>query len=152
MVLTRSGGREMSAKILGWPMMRCFHSEPARGCVDFGRSSVRMVTMWIRRSLPLITLLLVVLWSTSASASSTSSPAPSPSAPSASASELEQLVETLKDDRARAAFLGQLQELIAAKRAVSVKAAEPQDLVAGLSHHINALIEEVLAGMAVLVD
>jgi hypothetical protein len=50
------------------------------------------------------------------------------------------LVETLKDDKTRAAFLGQLQELIAAKRAVSVKAAEPQDLVASLSHRINALI------------
>jgi small conductance mechanosensitive channel len=109
--------------------------------------------MWIRRSLPLITLLLVVLWLTSASASSASSPAaPSPSAPSPSASELEQLVETLKDDKARAAFLGQLQELIAAKRAVSVTVAEPQDLVAGLSHRINALIEEVLAGVAVVVD
>jgi small conductance mechanosensitive channel len=67
--------------------------------------------------------------------------------------ELEHLVDTLRDDKARAAFVIQLQTLIAAERAVTIKAAvEPEDLVSALSHRINTLAEEVLAGAAVVVD
>ncbi len=99
------------------------------------------------KALPVLALLLLVLWPPAASAE-----APRPAAASPSVTELEHLVDTLQNDKARAAFVGQLQTLIAAERAVTVKAAETEDLVSALSHRINALTEEVLAGAAVVVD
>ena len=78
------------------------------------------------------------------------SPPPAGAAPSVG--ELEQLVDTLKDDKARAALVTQLQALIAAQRTAAAEPAEPADFLAGLSQRINALMEEVLAGVAVIVD
>ena len=78
------------------------------------------------------------------------SPAPAGAAPSVG--ELEQLVGTLQDDKARAALVTQLQALIAAQRTTAAETSEPADFLAGLSPRINALVEEVLAGAAVIVD
>ncbi len=77
---------------------------------------------------------------------------PLPAGPAPSVGELEQLVGTLQDDKARAALVTQLQALIAAQRATPTETSEPTDFLAGLSHRINALMEEVLAGVAVIVD
>jgi small-conductance mechanosensitive channel len=103
--------------------------------------------MWTGKALRALALLLLALWPPAASAESPTSPAASPSL-----TELEHLVDTLRDDKARAAFVAQLQTLIAAERAGTVKAVEPEDLVSALSRRINALTEEVLAGAAVVVD
>ena len=100
------------------------------------------------KALPVLALLLLALWPPAASAESPTPPSASPSV-----TELEHLVDTLRDDKARTAFVIQLQTLIAAERAVTIKAAaEPEDLVSALSHRINTLAEEVLAGAAVVVD
>src|SRR5580704_10681309 len=99
------------------------------------------------KALPVLALLLLALWPPAASAESPTPPSASPSV-----MELEHLVDTLRDDKARAAFVIQLQTLIAAERAVTIKAVEPEDLVSALSHRINSLAEEVLAGAAVVVD
>jgi small-conductance mechanosensitive channel len=99
------------------------------------------------KALPVLALLLLALWPPAASAESPTPPSASPSV-----TELEHLVDTLRDDKARAAFVTRLQTLIAAERAVTVKAVEPEDLVSALSHRINSLAEEVLAGAAVVVD
>src|ERR1051325_8190208 len=66
-----------------------------------------------------------------------------------SVTELEQLVQTLKNDKGREAFVAQLDALIAAQRGVAAKPAEPEDPVSVLSDRINALGDEVLAGAAV---
>jgi small-conductance mechanosensitive channel len=79
-----------------------------------------------------------------------SSPLPAGAAPSVG--ELEQLVDTLRDDKARASLVTQLQALIAAHRTTAAETPEPADFLAGLSQRINALMEEVLAGVAVVVD
>jgi small conductance mechanosensitive channel len=100
------------------------------------------------KALPVLALLLLALWPPAASAESPTPPSASPSV-----TELEHLVDTLRDDKARAPFVIRLQTLIAAERAVTIKAAvEPEDLVSALSHRINSLAEEVLAGAAVVVD
>jgi small-conductance mechanosensitive channel len=78
--------------------------------------------------------------------------APPPAGAAPSVGELEQLVETLRDDKARAALVTQLQALIAAQRTIAAETPEPADFLAGLSQRINALMEEVLAGVAVIVD
>ena len=78
--------------------------------------------------------------------------APPSAAGNPSTVELEQLVQTLKNDKGREAFVAQLDALITAQRAVAAKPAEPEDLVSILSDRINALGDEVLAGAAVLVD
>lgn len=66
--------------------------------------------------------------------------------------ELEQLVQTLKDDRERQTFVAQLQTLVDVQRAAAAKPAEPEDIVSILSRRFNALSGEVLSGAAVLVD
>src|SRR5690348_2430874 len=60
-----------------------------------------------------------------------------------SVTELEQLVQMLKNDKGREAFVAQLDALIAAQRGVAVKPADPEDLVSVLSDRINALGDEV---------
>src|SRR5712692_1346998 len=92
--------------------------------------------MWTGRAFLLVALLLLALWAPSASAASPSPPAVNPSV-----TALEHLIDTMQDDKARAAFVAQLQTLIAAERAVTIKAAEPENLVTGLSHRLNALTE-----------
>src|SRR5437762_2880124 len=94
-----------------------------------------------------VALLLIALWPAFASAAPPISAEANPSI-----AELEQLVQTLKNDKGREAFVAQLDALIAAQRGVAAKPAEPEDLISVLSDRINALGDEVLAGAAVLVD
>ena len=94
-----------------------------------------------------VALLLIALWPAFASA------APPISAEvNSSVTELEQLVQTLKDDKDRQAFVGQLEALIASHRAATAKPSEPEYLVSILSERLNAIDDEVLAAAAVLVD
>jgi moderate conductance mechanosensitive channel len=74
---------------------------------------------------------------------------PAPATPSAD--ELQQLVDTLQDDKARNQFLHQLQTMIEARRAT----AAPQTTAspAGwLSQRVDQLSSEVLAGTSAVVD
>src|ERR1700719_3016710 len=75
-------------------------------------------------------------------------PAAAPAAPSVD--ELQQLVDTLQDDKSRAQFVTQLQTLIAARRA----AVAPQESTpAGwLSQQVDQLTSEILEGVSVVVD
>jgi small-conductance mechanosensitive channel len=81
-----------------------------------------------------------------------SAASPTPPVGNSSVAELGQLVQTLKDDKERQAFIAQLETLIGAQRAVAAKSADREDLVSVLSDRINAIGDEVLAGAAVLVD
>src|SRR3984893_6781647 len=155
MILTAVGGHEVFAEIAIRRIVRCCRSHsganpgqayPAR---DITRAREPVASrMRTGKALSVLALLLLALWQPAASAESPTPPSASPSV-----TELEHLVDTLRDDKARAAFVIQLQTLIAAERAVTIKAAaEPEDLVSALSHRINTLAEEVLAGAAVVVD
>src|SRR5436190_27486 len=124
---------------------RCFSA-----CTRDGKPLMSPAPMFPVRALRarlLPALLLISLWPTFASAAS-----PTPAAGNPSTAELEQLVQTLKNDKGREAFVAQLDALIAAQRGVAAKPAEPEDLISVLSDRINALGDEVLAGAAVLVD
>jgi hypothetical protein len=94
-----------------------------------------------------VALLLIALWPAFASAAPPIAAEANPSV-----TELEQLVQTLKDDKERQAFVAQLETLIASHRAVAAKPSEPEDLVSILSGRINAIDDELLAAAAVLVD
>jgi len=104
-------------------------------------------------------MLLAFLCATSfgwAAATKPAAPPPPPPPPSTSAggapsaAELQRLVDTLQNDKARSALVGQLQALIAAQRAaVPAAPAAPADFIAELSHHFNDLTGEMLAGVAV---
>jgi hypothetical protein len=104
-------------------------------------------TLRVLRAALIAALLLIALGPTFVAAAS-----PTPAAGNPSVAELEQLVQTLKDDTERQAFVTQLETLIASHRAVAAKPSEPEDLVSILSDRINALRDELLAGVAVLVD
>ena len=124
---------------------RCFSA-----CTRDGKPLISPAPMFPVRALRarlFPALLLIALSPTFASAAS-----PTPAAGNPLTAELEQLVQTLKNDKGREAFVAQLDALIAAQRAVAAKRAEPEDLVSVLSDRINALGDEVLAGAAVLVD
>src|ERR1043165_855561 len=73
---------------------------------------------------PLIAALFLVAllpgWATAAPPSAGGNP---------SVTELEQLVQTMKNDKGREAFVAQLDALIAAQRGVAAKPAEPEDLI-----------------------
>lgn len=74
---------------------------------------------------------------------------PAPAAPSAD--ELQRLVDTLRDDKARNQFLHQLDTMIEARRAIA--APQSTGAPAGwLSQHVDQLSSEVLAGASVFVD
>jgi small-conductance mechanosensitive channel len=126
-------------------MVRLFHSK--LGPCPWARLSQAVMSLQAFRAILIAVLLLVAIWPKSISAASPSAGAENPSL-----TELEQLVDTLKDDNARQAFVAQLQTLIAAQRGVTVKPQDPEDLISLLSHRINALSGEVFAGVAVLVD
>ena len=89
--------------------------------------------------LPLLLLLTTPVWAA----------APAPAAPSVD--ELQQLVDTLQDGKARARFIEQLQTMIAARRA----AAAPQrnaSPAGWLSQRVDQLNSEILEGASVVVD
>lgn len=68
-----------------------------------------------------------------------------------SAAQLQQLVATLKDDKARAQLIDQLQALIAAQNAQQQAAAEePQSWLAGVPAQLDAIGGEVLAAVPIL--
>ncbi len=100
--------------------------------------------LW-RRLLAVASLVLLTALSPAAA-----EPAPTAAAPSPA--ELQGLVDTLQDDKARGALIAQLQALIAAQRATTAEPAGPTDFVAGLTHRLNMLAEELLAGVAVVLD
>lgn len=79
-------------------------------------------------------------------------PAPAPQPAPVSAGELQQLVDTLQDEGARAKLVGQLQALIAAERHIAPKKPEGMALLGRLSHQIDAFTGELLAGAAMVVD
>lgn len=79
-----------------------------------------------------------------------------PAAPAAAAppstAELQALVDTLQDEKARALLVARLQTLIAAQRTAAPEPAQPADLVARFTHRLNVLAEELLVGVAVVLD
>lgn len=72
--------------------------------------------------------------------------------PPPSASELQQLVDTLQNDHARAKLVAQLQTLIAAQRHTEPPKSEGVALLGRLSSQIDAFTGEILAGVALIVD
>jgi hypothetical protein len=80
-------------------------------------------TLRVLRAALIAALLLIAFGPTFAAAAS-----PTPAAGNPSVAELEQLVQTLKDDKERQAFVTQLETLIASHRAVAAKPSEPEDL------------------------
>src|ERR1700674_5381316 len=99
--------------------------------------------MRFHRSMYAILLLLVLLPAAPASAEA---PGVTPSV-----DELQRLVETLHDDKARAQLVSQLRALIAAQRGADAQheAASPMDW---LSQRIDQVTGEILAGGSALVD
>jgi moderate conductance mechanosensitive channel len=73
-------------------------------------------------------------------------PAPAP------VGDLQQLVDTLQDDHARAKLVAQLQAMIAAQRHVAPPKPAGVVLLGRLSSQIDALTGEILAGVAMVVD
>lgn len=84
-------------------------------------------------------------------------PAPAQPAP-VSAEELQRLVDTLQNDRDRARLVEQLRALIAAERDQHQQDRQhpeqqaPPTFIGALSSQLNAITEEILAAVAVLVD
>jgi small-conductance mechanosensitive channel len=76
-------------------------------------------------------------------------PAAAPAAPSVD--ELQQLVDTLQDDKTRAQFVTQLQTLIAARRA-AVTQQESVWPTGWLSQQVDQFTSEILEGASVVVD
>jgi hypothetical protein len=74
---------------------------------------------------------------------------PTPATPSAD--ELQQLVDTLRDDKARNQFLRQLQTMIEAQRATAAPRAIASP-AGWLSQRVDQLSSEVLAGTSAVVD
>lgn len=76
---------------------------------------------------------------------------PAQPVPAPSADELQQLLDTLQDDKARAQFVKQLQTMIEARRAT--KAPQPDASPVGwLSQGIDQLNREVLEGASIVVN
>jgi small conductance mechanosensitive channel len=100
--------------------------------------------MRFRRSMCAVLLLLFLLLP--AAPASAEAPQVTPSV-----DELQRLVETLHDDKARAELVSQLQALIAAQRGADAQheAASP---MGWLSQRIDQVTGEILAGASVLVD
>lgn len=84
-----------------------------------------------------------------------SQPAASPPAPApVSTDELQKLVGTLKDEKARGALIDELQSLIAAQRGREQKQEEenPATLLDNFARQIDAISEEILAAASVVVQ
>jgi small-conductance mechanosensitive channel len=99
--------------------------------------------MRLHRSMYAILLLLLLLPAAPALAE--------PPGVAPSVDELQRLVETLHDDKARAQLVSQLQALIAAQRGAKApeEAASP---MGWLSQRVDQVIGEILTGASVLVD
>ena len=104
--------------------------------------------MFRRRILSWIAILALCLVPLGARAQSA---APQPPASAAAPSEqLQQLVATLKDDKARAQLIDQLQTLIAAQNAQQQAAAKPESWFASLPGQLDAIGGEILAAAPIL--
>ncbi len=79
-------------------------------------------------------------------------PSAAPRSPPPSNGELQQLVDTLQNDHARAQLVAQLQTLIAAQRHTEPPKSEGVALLGRLSSQIDAFTGEILAGVALIVD
>ena len=80
-------------------------------------------------------------------------PAAAPQPALVSADELDRLVHTLQDEKARAKLVEELRALIAVGRGVAEKEKPAATTVFGqLSQQVDALSGEILAGVAMLVD
>lgn len=107
-------------------------------------------------------LLAVAIFGAPSASAAPPTPAPASAAAVPSAAELQSLVDTLQNDRSRTALLSQLRTLLAAERAArapglisaapAAGAVEPADVIAELSGRLSALTQELLAGVAVLLD
>jgi len=112
------------------------------------------------RRITLLSLFALALLAGSAAAQTAAVPAvaASPvaaepaSSPPPSVDELNRLVRTLQDDKMRAELVGQLQALIAAQRTGDANAVRGVDVLQNLSGRLNAVSEELLAGVAMVVD
>ncbi len=100
--------------------------------------------MRFHRSVYAILLLLLLLMP--AAPASAEAPQVTPSV-----DELQRLVETLHDDKARAELVSQLQALIAAQRGADAQH-EASSPMGWLSQRIDQVTGEILAGASVLVD
>jgi small conductance mechanosensitive channel len=96
---------------------------------------------------------VLLLWLAGAlsAAAETAPAAAAPAAAAPSATELQGLVDTLRDDKARAALVGQLQALIAANRAAA-EPAQPVDFLARMTQRLDVLVDELLVGAAVVLE
>lgn len=128
-----------------FPFRRSF-SAWATHVLDRKRASIPRAVLQISRGVLIAGLLLIPLLPGAVLAASAT-----PAAGTPPITELERLVQTLKDDRERQAFVAQLQTLVDAQRAAIAKTTQSEDVVSVLSHHFNALGGEVLSGAAVLV-
>src|SRR5688500_2453101 len=104
--------------------------------------------LWTLRALALVALLIA------APAQAQQAPAAAPAAPAGSAEELERLVQTLQDDATRARLVEQLKGLVAAQRGLEEEAGptDPVTWLGQLSKKLDAIAEEVLAAVQVVLD
>lgn len=100
--------------------------------------------------LPLLSSVALVLMLLFAWPAAAETPSAAPAGETVKVDELERLVSTLEDDKARAQMVGQLRTLIAARRAVGAPA--DQGVVAGLSEAIGSVGQDALAGVSALKD
>jgi small conductance mechanosensitive channel len=103
-----------------------------------------------RRSLRFLALGFALLAGLAAGSARAQSSAPAPAPP---ADELSRLVDTLQDDKARAAFIAQLRALIAVERhQPAAMPATPPDLFAGAAQQFQAVGNEILAALPVIAE
>src|SRR5215471_14523312 len=93
----------------------------------------------------LLTLFLMLL----AMPALAEAPTAGPAAPTVD--ELQQLVDTLQDDKTRAQFVTQLQTLIAARRATVAEQGSASP-AGWLSQQVDQFTSEILEGASVVVD
>ena len=89
---------------------------------------------------------------TLAGSAHSAAPAAAAQPPPPSAGDLQQLVDTLQNEQARAKLMAQLQTLIAAQRKAEPKKAEGIALLGRLSSQIDDFTSVILAGVAAVVD
>jgi moderate conductance mechanosensitive channel len=105
-----------------------------------------------RRVLPWVALLALCFVPLLGARAQSAAPQPQASAPAApTVEQLQQLVATLKDDKARAQLIDQLQALIAAQNAQQqATAATPKSWFADLPGQLDAIGGEILAAAPIL--
>ncbi len=108
-----------------------------------------------RRGRRLWPVLVALFWLVAGiSSAHAATPAAKPAAQPApvSVDELQRLVDTLQDEKARARLVTELRGLIAAQRKIPAEKPSGILLLGRLSQQVDALTGEILAGVALLVD